>query len=162
MNTNEKHYFPPVGRAVTVNCTECEKQGCPSRGKFQRNRRDLSYTSGRCPRLPDMRGFVEPDEQELYTAAFPLLRASLRTDERHGKRLCLIMSFPGTKRTRKVCRSKACGSFYYTEKVGSDHVKRVVTVHGANDLTDIADDMAVQHTNEMLYRCTVEDYCICG
>ena len=52
---DNQHYFPPpYGR---VECGECDMaSACHSRGKYQRDRRDFTYTSGRCPRLPDCKG----------------------------------------------------------------------------------------------------------
>ena len=47
-------YFPPLNGPV--DCTQCEAENCRCHGRHQRNRRDLSYTSGRCPRLPDLQG----------------------------------------------------------------------------------------------------------
>ena len=47
-------YFPPLYEKP--DCAKCEKRrDCYSYGKYQRDRRDFTYTSGRCPRLPDMR-----------------------------------------------------------------------------------------------------------
>ena len=67
----QQHYFPPLHGAV--DCEKCEVRDCWCRGKFQRNRRDMPHTSGRCPRLPDLCGFVEKEERELYKATFMLV-----------------------------------------------------------------------------------------
>lgn len=69
----QQHYFPPLHGAV--DCEKCEVRDCWCRGKFQRNRRDMPHTSGRCPRLPDLCGFVEKEERELYKATFMLVHA---------------------------------------------------------------------------------------
>lgn len=42
------------------NCGKCEREECFNRGKFQRDRRDFTVTSGRCPRLPDTQGEYDP------------------------------------------------------------------------------------------------------
>ena len=63
----QQHYFPPLHGAV--DCEKCEVRDCWCRGKFQRNRRNMPHTSGRCPRLPDLCGFVEKEERELYIGA---------------------------------------------------------------------------------------------
>ena len=59
----QQHYFPPLHGAV--DCEKCEVRDCWCRGKFQRNRRNMPHTSGRCPRLPDLCGFVEKEERLL-------------------------------------------------------------------------------------------------
>ena len=69
----QQHYFPPLHGAA--DCEKCEAWDCWCRGKFQWNRRDMTHTSGRCPRLPDLCGFVEKEERELYEAAFMLVHA---------------------------------------------------------------------------------------
>ena len=71
----QQHYFPPLHGAV--DCEKCEVRDCWCRGKFQRNRRDMPHTSGRCPRLPDLCGFVEKEERELYKATFMLVHAAV-------------------------------------------------------------------------------------
>ena len=71
---SQKPYFPPL--YGNVECEKCEiKTTCWCCGKYQRNRRDFTHTSGRCPRLPDRRGFVEKSERELYAATFLLVHA---------------------------------------------------------------------------------------
>ena len=69
----QQHYFPPLHGAV--DCDKCEARDCWCRGKSQRNRRDMTPASGRCPRLPDLCGFVEKEERELYKATFMLVHA---------------------------------------------------------------------------------------
>lgn len=45
---DNQHYFPPLYGGVE--CGECEMASiCHSRYKYQRDRRDFTYTSGRCP-----------------------------------------------------------------------------------------------------------------
>lgn len=65
MNKNQKPYFPDENDEFP-DCFLCEREDCWSRYKFQRGKRSFSYTSGRCPRLPDDRGEREPEDQELY------------------------------------------------------------------------------------------------
>lgn len=106
-------YFPPLYEKP--DCAKCEKRrDCYSCGKYQRDRRDFTYTSGRCPRLPDMRGFVEKDERELYAQTFPLLHA-----ERGGIEgeytLNLSLSLPGEKRVRTVYRSNGYGVWWFRD-----------------------------------------------
>ena len=61
-------YFPAVGE--TPNCDVCEREGCHSRGKFQRDYRTFSYTSGRCPRLPDIHDRMEPEDAALWASLY--------------------------------------------------------------------------------------------
>lgn len=58
-----EHYFPAPGEKP--DCGRCEREGCWSRGKFQRDNRHFSYTSGRCPRLPDDRGNLWMEDAAL-------------------------------------------------------------------------------------------------
>lgn len=90
----QQHYFPPLHGAV--DCEKCEVRDCWCRGKFQRNRRDMPHTSGRCPRLPDLCGFVEKEERELYKATFMLVHAEYGVGGLH-----LTLTIPGHKRNRK-------------------------------------------------------------
>lgn len=48
-------YFPPMyGKP---DCPHCDRRcSCMSCDKFQRDTRSFTYTSGCCPRLPDIRG----------------------------------------------------------------------------------------------------------
>ena len=96
----QQHYFPPLHGAV--DCEKCEVRDCWCRGKFQRNRRDMPHTSGRCPRLPDLCGFVEKEERELYKATFMLVHAEYGVGGLH-----LTLTIPGHKRNRKVYQTKS-------------------------------------------------------
>lgn len=58
-----KPYRPKPGGKP--DCGECEREECINRDRFQRDRRDLSVTSGRCPRLPDEYGECDPDFYDL-------------------------------------------------------------------------------------------------
>ena len=95
----QQHYFPPLHGAV--DCEKCEVRDCWCRGKFQRNRRNMPHTSGRCPRLPDLCGFVEKEERELYKATFMLVHAEYGVGGLH-----LTLTIPGHKRNRKGYQSK--------------------------------------------------------
>lgn len=67
-------YFPPFyGEA---DCYQCEiREQCDCFGKSQRNRRDLEVTSGRCPKIPDNRGFVHESQRENQRKAYPIIYA---------------------------------------------------------------------------------------
>lgn len=65
-------YFPREDEIP--NCSRCDfASECHSKGKFQRNKRNFSYTSGRCPRLPDIWGKVDKSQEELYLATMAQL-----------------------------------------------------------------------------------------
>lgn len=63
MSSNRPYFPEPYG---VPDCTVCEREDCHSRQKFQRDKRHFSYLSGRCPRLPDTCGQMEPEDAELY------------------------------------------------------------------------------------------------
>lgn len=71
-------YFPLSG---TPDCSKCEREGCHSREKFQRNKRSFSYLSGRCPRLKDLYGRMEPEDETLYKTYL----ANLERGIKHGE-----------------------------------------------------------------------------
>ena len=104
----DQHYFPPI--KGPVDCAQCEAADCWCRDKFQRSRRDFTHTSGRCPRLPDLRGFVERDEREAYAAAFMLIHAELGAGG-----LQLTLTIPGKKLYRKVYLTKS-GYWYFNTR----------------------------------------------
>lgn len=61
---DNKPYFPNTLDRFP-DCGQCERKNCYSRGKYQRGIRSFTYTSGRCPRLPDMSGRMEPEDEAL-------------------------------------------------------------------------------------------------
>ena len=68
---NSSPYFPPL--SGKVECGQCKDTECQCLGKHQRSRRDFTHTSGRCPRPPDQRSFVDENEQKLYAEPFPIV-----------------------------------------------------------------------------------------
>lgn len=62
-------YFPNI--SDNPDCGLCERKDCHSRYKFQRDHRTFSYLSGRCPRLPDMCGRMEPEDAALWESLHP-------------------------------------------------------------------------------------------
>lgn len=68
MSREMKPYFPDASERFP-DCGRCERQGCHSREKFQRGQRSFSYLSGRCPRLPDIWGRMEPEDEALKGGA---------------------------------------------------------------------------------------------
>ena len=141
-------YFPPLyGKP---DCLKCEKRkDCGSYGKYQRDRRDFTYTSGRCPRLPDRRGFVEQDERELYAQTFPLIHAESGGCEGE-ETLTLQLSIPGETRYRKVYR--AYGYWWFRSKTESgEPVRRILTVEA---------DGYLNSPKNILKEMRGKDYCI--
>lgn len=153
MNTQDKSmpYFPPLnGR---VECGECELYGrCLNSRRYQRNRRDFTVTSGRCPRLPDNRGLMDPEQQKIYSAAFPAVFAS-----RSGSYLALSVRNPEDGRIRKVSHSRS-GHWYFRERVAGEAVKRVLEIHGAYSRKDILAQMDAARRDTFTFRCTITDY----
>lgn len=154
---DDKPYFPPL--YGNVDCSKCEKKDCMSRGKYQRNRRDFSYTSGRCPRLPDHRGFMEKEEQLLYAATFPMVCAERGGDDT----LILTLQLPGIKRGRKVYFTKICGGYWYFREKAPEgytsvkYFKRVLYIEDMDTVQKIRDHMDWLGTDYCLLRCTIED-----
>lgn len=152
-------YFPPLYGAVE--CGKCKKWDCMNRGKYQRNCRDFSYTSGRCPRLPDRQGFMEKEETELYAAAFPVVYA-----ERGGDSgllfLSLAIKIPGEKRGRKVYYTKTCGGHWYfrTKTEYGYPGKRAISISEFSTTQEIIEHMRRANTEKCVFRCTIEDYWI--
>ena len=152
---HKQPYFPPT-YADFFDCVWCEKRKeCSSYGKYQRNRRDFSYTSGRCPRLPDYNGFVERDERELYASVFPLIHA-----ERGMEEVYLSLSLPDAKRLKKVNRSKAYGVWWFRD--GKDEngypVRRFLTIeHYFQSKQEIYDYMKERNLDYIILRCDISD-----
>lgn len=153
-NKGKAPYFPTPGGEVK--CWECDRQGCMARDRFQRNRQDFTVTSGRCPRLPDYRGFVDSEDRELYEATFPLVHAE-REDT--GK-LTLTLTAPGMKRPQRLHPVK--GYWYIRGKdPDGQPARRVVTIAGyIESPRQILNIMDAERTNRLVFRCTVEDYFI--
>ena len=149
-NETKTPYFPPL--RGSVDCGKCELYGeCLSCGRYQRDRRDFSISSGRCPRLPDQRGFMDPKQQTLYESHFPVVYASRTADS-----LALTLRQP-SDRERKIYCSKT-GYWYFRCKFEGQSVRRVVTIHDARDNRSILADMEMLGMRKCIYRCTVEDY----
>ena len=153
-NKGKAPYFPTPGGEV--NCRECDRQGCMARDRFQRNRKDFTVTSGRCPRLPDYRGFVDREDRALYEATFPLVHAERDED---GK-LSLALTAPGMKRPRRVYFVK--GYWYILDKDPNGmSARRVITIDGyISAPLQVMLHLDREHTRRCVFRCTVEDFFI--
>ena len=144
-------YFPSL--YPKPECCKCEKSDCMSRNKYQRDRLDFTYTSGRCPRLPDRRGFVEKSERKLYEASFPLVHAELG----EGDTLYLTLTIPGVKRSRKVYSTK--NGYWYFREIDSYgyRIKRIITIHGGHSKKEILNHMEYVDADYCMFKCTIED-----
>ena len=142
-------YFPPTYEKP--DCHFCERrETCTSCDKFQRDRRDFSYMSGRCPRLPNRRGFVEREERELYASIFPLVHA-----ERGEDSVDLSLSIPGQKRLKKVYRSNGYGVWWFRDGYRIRHILDLE--HNFQDEQEILDFMEKQNWDYCVFRCEILD-----
>ena len=152
-----KPYFPAFEMVYSlfnlpeIDCGKCEKQDCHSRGAHQRNRPDFTYGSRRCPRLPDMRGFVEPSEHIARKDAYSFVIAERDQD---GDHLLVKISVPG-KPQRLLYPSKS-GYWWYRDK---GH-RRAVTLdlHPGRKNKDIQDYMDQRRANRVCLPCRIEDF----
>ena len=151
---NASPYFPPLyGKP---DCAYCEKKECWSRVKYQRDRQDFTYTSGRCPRLPDLRGFVDEAEQELYQQTFPLIHA-----KREGGNLTMSLSIPGVKRLKNVYRSQTFKCWWFRDgKFEDGYPKRhILSIDNCYSKKDVLDYLERRNTNYCIFRCVIKDDC---
>lgn len=149
-----QRYFPPLhGR---IECEKCDiASTCPSCGKYQRDRRDVTFTSGRCPRLPDKKGFVDKSQRELYAEAVPLVHAQSCVGG-----LTLFLTLPGERRRRRVYRTKS-GFWYFREKgEGRSYSKRCINFQRLQSREVVLREMALLRTDYCMFRAVVEDYCV--
>ena len=145
----EQHYFPPLHGMIA--CSQCEAQDCRCRGLYQRNRRDIPYASGRCPRLPDLCGFVEKSERADYMAAFVLIHAELGLGG-----LILLVTLPGQKRYRKVYQAKS--GYWYYNITGQDGraERQVLYLEGYPSKEKILEHMKRLRTDYCILRWEME------
>ncbi len=149
---SDSPYFPHL--YGEVDCGKCEiASECCYRGRYQRNRRDFSHTSGRCPRLPDRRGFVDKSQRDLYAKTFPLVHA-----ERGEDSLFLTLTIPGVKRPRRVYQTRG-GSWYFRDKDEfGDSIRRAVNFECYRKKEAILNFMELYDFDYCLFRATIEDY----
>lgn len=152
MDINVKPYFPRI--YGSVECHKCDKITCPCREKGQRDKREFTVTSGRCPRLPDMRGAVHDSERELYANTFPLIHAELGYEDV----LHVSLTIPHEKRNRKVYRTKS-GYWYFNTKEDSGFIKRLIRI-GTYNRQDIIEYMHSIHADYCLFNCELTDQCV--
>lgn len=147
-------YFPPLHGAVE--CGECGRTDCPSRGRFQRDRRDFTWTSGRCPRLPDMRGHVAEDEQTLYERTFPLVLAEIGDSDG----LYLFLKLPdGERRVLYYCKTFRRYWFRDRDDDG-EPVRRVVDLERSGTPEELLELLTRHGWTSLLMRCQLKADCL--
>lgn len=144
-------YFPAFYE-TNIACCECEKKDCHSRGKFQRDKRDFTVTSGRCPRLPDMRGFVDNNERINQRNAYPLVYA-----EGSGDHVSLHLSTPGDKRLRKVYQTRSGYWYYKTKDECGNKIRRVIHIGIYRTFEAILAYMERVHSDYCIFPCETSD-----
>lgn len=151
MKGTKQPYFPP--KYEKPDCGQCERENCISRDKYQRDRKDFTYTSGRCPRLPDRRGFVHTDDRKLYAETFPLVHVERGEEDV----LDLTLSQPG-KRMKKIYST--WGYWWFRDRVDGAPVRRVITIDGIGGKTSLLEAMNWARSDYSIFRCQIEDWCI--
>lgn len=147
-------YFPSFYENE-INCYKCELTDCWCRGKSQRNRRDFTHTSGRCPKVPDRRGFVEPEQRLNQRNAYPLIYAEIGEGCVH-----LSLSIPGDKRLKTVYRTKS-GYWYYKTKDGDgDKIKQCINIVGYDSLDEIKKFASSVYADYIILPCEIADFIV--
>ena len=150
---SDQHYFPPLDGKV--DCSQCEAADCWCRNKYQRNRRDFTHTSGRCPRLPDQRGLVEKSERAAYAAVFTLIHAELAVGGLH-----LTLTLPGQKRSRKVYQTKSGYWYFRTKDEDGEPIRQALNIGGYYSMEDIARYMEGLRSDYCIFRCELAGYTV--
>ena len=115
----------------------------------------MTPASGRCPRLPDLCGFVEKEERELYKATFMLVHAEYGVGGLH-----LTLTIPGHKRNRKVYQTKS-GYWYcnLTSEKGCPE-RQALNLEGYWSKEDILRHMKSLRTDYCILRCSMEGFTV--
>lgn len=154
MSSTNAPYFPPL--YGDVECHNCEKENCPCRGKYQRNIREMEVTSGRCPRLPDMSGFVDKSERELFANTFALVHAELGCEAA----LNLMLSIPCEKRNRKIYQTKSGYWYYKWKDTEGSSIKQMLRISGYHSKEEIVRYMEGIHADYCLIPCQITEYIV--
>ena len=125
------------------------------RDKFQRSQREFTHTSGRCPRLPDLRGFVERNEREAYAASFMLIHAELGAGG-----LQLTLTIPGQKRYRKVYQTKSGYWYFNTRSEEGYPIRQALNIGCFCSKEEIVQYMEKLHSDSCIFRCELADFTI--
>ena len=148
-------YFPPL--YGDVDCGMCDIAAeCWCCGEYQRNRRDFSHSSGRCPRLPDKKGFVEKEYRKLYAESFPLAHAERGGDDT----LYLTLTTPHEKRPKKVYMTKS-GYWYFRERgEGGAYSRRRLDFNMFQSKQEVLTYMERFHADYCIFQAVIEDFCV--
>jgi len=116
---------------------------------------ETSFAGGRAVRLPDLCGFVEKEERELYEAAFMLVHAQFGVG---GLRLTLTI--PGQKRIRRVYQTNS-GYWYcnLTSEKGCPE-RQALNLEGYQSKEDILRHMKSLRTGYFILRCSMEGFAV--
>ena len=153
----EKVYFPPF-HGGDIDCSRCEKADCHSRDKHQRNRKDFTYESCRCPRLPDRSGFAYKSEFQNQRDAYAFV-----TFEVHGldcdssdflyAELHTSSKVPPIE--LKWCKN---GWYYPSKDKFGQKGKQLVLLQGVgDDWRDILKEMDLYGYEKILVPCEVDE-----
>lgn len=146
-------YFPKFNER-NIECSKCEKGNCYSREKYQRNTRHFSYQSGRCPRLPDIRGFVIEEERENQRKAYPFVEVMVSEEA-----IKIMLNIPEAKKKRRVYYRKSCHTWYYTLKDDNGNKMRVaIYIEGCSSWNDIREYSEYIHASHFILNCRICNY----
>jgi hypothetical protein len=149
---NATIYFPPFhGEAE---CHKCELEDCSSRGRYQRNKRDFTYEDGRCPKLPDQRGFAHSSQRDNQRAAYPLIYAECGYDK-----VFLHISIPGSKKTLTVYETKS-GYLYFNTKNEYGKIRRLIFIDGNRNHESIYEFMDTRNFDYCIFSCEITDFTV--
>lgn len=144
-------YFPKFYE-TDIKCHLCNRADCASRGKIQRNCPEFGYESGRCPKLPDKRGFVHKSERSNQRQAYPLVHA-----EEAGDTVKLNLSIPGDIHLKRIYQTKSGYWYYNTKDDDGNKIKRVVFIGIHNTRKSIAQYMERVHADYCIFDCSISD-----
>ncbi len=144
-------YFPAF-HETNIACGKCDKEKCDCRGKFQRNRRDFEVTSGRCPKVPDRRGFVAPEERANQRDAYSFAYIEISDES-----VYLHINIPGDKKQKRLYRTKSGYWYYRTKDEDGNKIRRAV-FFGANDTIESFRQFGERlGTDYYLFPCDISD-----
>jgi hypothetical protein len=146
-------YFPSFYEA-DIDCGRCEKADCKCRGLSQRSNRDFEVTSGRCPKVPDRRGFVAKEEQENQRSAYPFVHVEIGDIDS----VSLSISIPGDKRLKKVKRSRYGSWYYNTKDEGGNKIKRIIFMGACRTYKDLVEYGERVRADYFLLPCEITEW----
>ena len=142
-------YFPKFTEE-NVECGKCEKANCHSREKYQRNKRHFSYQSGRCPRLPDTKGFVIEEEKENQKRAYPFVE--IKVSEEAVK---IMINIPNDKKRRVYYRKSLCAWYYVIKDKNGNRMKKAIRIDGCTSWNDVRAYSNYIHASHFMLPCEI-------